>query len=1659
MTQVEVFNGSNSIGLANLVGVNTYRFDYQASSPGLLNLQVRSTDDLGNIGFSDLVPVSVITGDIPTANITSPANGNSIKSGETLEITVDADDLDGFITSVEVFNNAVSLGLANPTGAANEFLLSYRTSAADLGNLNLQARSVDNQGNVGYSAVIAYSVVQGVVPTVSIDDPLNGEVFLINTPIPIAIEANEGDESIITVEVFNDGSSVGFASSLVGNQYEFVLTETGEAGLQRLTAVATDELGNSTTSEEVNILLSSGASPATVLNTVNGVDPAVDPIPAVDLGSIVTLGITASDDGNVTQVEVFNGSNSIGLANLVGVNTYRFDYQASSPGLLNLQVRSTDDLGNIGFSDLVPVSVITGDIPTANITSPANGNSIKSGETLEITVDADDLDGFITSVEVFNNAVSLGLANPTGAANEFLLSYRTSAADLGNLNLQARSVDNQGNVGYSAVIAYSVVQGVVPTVSIDDPLNGEVFLINTPIPIAIEANEGDESIITVEVFNDGSSVGFASSLVGNQYEFVLTETGEAGLQRLTAVATDELGNSTTSEEVNILLSSGASPATVLNTVNGVDPAVDPIPAVDLGSIVTLGITASDDGNVTQVEVFNGSNSIGLANLVGVNTYRFDYQASSPGLLNLQVRSTDDLGNIGFSDLVPVSVITGDIPTANITSPANGNSIKSGETLEITVDADDLDGFITSVEVFNNAVSLGLANPTGAANEFLLSYRTSAADLGNLNLQARSVDNQGNVGYSAVIAYSVVQGVVPTVSIDDPLNGEVFLINTPIPIAIEANEGDESIITVEVFNDGSSVGFASSLVGNQYEFVLTETGEAGLQRLTAVATDELGNSTTSEEVNILLSSGASPATVLNTVNGVDPAVDPIPAVDLGSIVTLGITASDDGNVTQVEVFNGSNSIGLANLVGVNTYRFDYQASSPGLLNLQVRSTDDLGNIGFSDLVPVSVITGDIPTANITSPANGNSIKSGETLEITVDADDLDGFITSVEVFNNAVSLGLANPTGAANEFLLSYRTSAADLGNLNLQARSVDNQGNVGYSAVIAYSVVQGVVPTVSIDDPLNGEVFLINTPIPIAIEANEGDESIITVEVFNDGSSVGFASSLVGNQYEFVLTETGEAGLQRLTAVATDELGNSTTSEEVNILLSSGASPATVLNTVNGVDPAVDPIPAVDLGSIVTLGITASDDGNVTQVEVFNGSNSIGLANLVGVNTYRFDYQASSPGLLNLQVRSTDDLGNIGFSDLVPVSVITGDIPTANITSPANGNSIKSGETLEITVDADDLDGFITSVEVFNNAVSLGLANPTGAANEFLLSYRTSAADLGNLNLQARSVDNQGNVGYSAVIAYSVVQGVVPTVSIDDPLNGEVFLINTPIPIAIEANEGDESIITVEVFNDGSSVGFASSLVGNQYEFVLTETGEAGLQRLTAVATDELGNSTTSEEVNILLSSGASPATVLNTVNGVDPAVDPIPAVDLGSIVTLGITASDDGNVTQVEVFNGSNSIGLANLVGVNTYRFDYQASSPGLLNLQVRSTDDLGNIGFSDLVPVSVITGDIPTANITSPANGNSIKSGETLEITVDADDLDGFITSVEVFNNAVSLGLANPTGAANEFLLSYRTSAADLGNLNLQARSVDNQGNVGYSAVIAYSVVQGVVPTVSIA
>ena len=1662
VTQVEVLNNGISLGFANLVRVDstvtpplsTYRFAYQASSPGLLNFQVRATDDLGNVGVSNIAKVTVVTGVIPTAAITSPSSGASITAGRNMEILVTAEDADGSVTSVAIYANGEPLRdiqtgeilYASPTGNANEYLFSRRTSAENLGNLNLEARVTDNQGNVGFSEIVPINVVLGAVPQITILSPQPGQEFFINQPFVIRASITDADGTITSAifardqqlrterQIDNNGAirlviiegSRSFngdevmVATATADEYQFMAT-LDTPDLVGLQIIATDDDGNVSVSREVQFTVTNGIAP--------------------DLAITAPLGIVSVD------------------------------------ALITAEKYEIVTVGTTNFASLGPVAV--------------NEDSLVTGQTYQIVTEGTDF----TTAGAPSNAVG----------TVFIAGANAST----------------GSTGEAIDISVGTIFTSNGTAGAGTGTVGPVYERGNIVAIDIDASDSDGSISEVKVFNGSTELGTANIVSNGKYRYNYTANA-VGRINLNAQARDDLGNPGISNIETITIVTGAIPTVGITLPGGL--------SYTAGDMITIDVDADDaDGSVTSVEIFNGDVSLGTASKVsaGAVDYRFNLQTSLTDLgdLQLNARATDNSGNVSISTFVEAKVVTGAVPVVTIDSPTDGDSIKSGETLEILIEASDADpdGFITSVEVFNGALSLGFANlvavdntVTPAEATYRFDYPATVADIGNLNLQARATDNQGIIGFSDLAEVSVIIGEIPAVTINT-VNSTVL----------------------------GAVGVGTLLDGVQYEI------------LTAGTTDFITLGAADSNAGTIFTSNGTAGTGTGTVRRLYDRGDIV--ADLGSLVTLGISASDsDGNVTQVEVFNGSNSIGLASLVGVDTYRFDYQASSPGLLNLQVRSTDDLGNIGFSDLVPVSVITGAIPAVSITSPTDGNSIKSGETLEITVDADDLGGFITSVEVFNNDVSLGLANPTGAVNEFLLSYRTSAADLGNLNLQARAVDNQGNVGYSVVVAYSVVQGAVPTVSIDDPLNGEVFFINTAIAASFTATDVDNSIVSVEVFRNGSSVGFASLMSSTtapvtdpdtdivtalnytgSYEFTLTATATAGLQRLTAVATDELGNRTTSSEVSILLSSGVSPVTVLNTVNGtvlgevsVDALIDgeqyeiltigtgvdatdfttlgaadsnvgtiftydledgAVPAgtgtvrisgavpVDLGSMVTLGISASDsDGNVTQVQVFNGANPIGFAYLVGVDTYRFDYQASSPGLLNLQVRSTDDLGNIGFSDLVPVSVITGAIPTVSITSPNADVSITSGKDIEVLVTAEDSDGQVTAVRVFNNGVFSGSARPTGNLYEYRYILSTVTPELGRLNgsynLEARVVDNQGNVGVSEIVPINIVLGSVPQIEILSPQAGDVFSINQPFVIRARIEDAQGGTITsatlldvkrildpsrvtdngIQVYTvrEGSQ-SFTQELMQSTsepdvYQFVAT-LDTPDLVGLQITATDDDGNSIVSSTVQFTVTNGIAPdVTITAPVSGAN--------YTRGDIVTIEIDASDsDGSISEVKVLNGTTELGMASLVSNGKYSFNYTADAVGRVNLSARATDDLGNAGISNIETIIIVLGDIPTVTITSPAEATSYTAGDVITIDVDADDTDGFVTSVDIFNGDVSLGTASKV-SETEYRLNLSTSLTDLGDLQLNARATDNSGNVSISTFVEVDVLTGAVPTGSI-
>jgi hypothetical protein len=136
-----------------------------------------------------------------------------------------------------------------------------------------------------------------VPPTVAITSPTNGASFTAPANVPITATASDSDGSVTNVSFF-DGSHVPWRT----NNTPYTVTASLATGSHALTAVATDNLGLSTTSAVVNVTVSAANVPPSVTIT-NPPDNAV-----FGNTDTVTVQASASDsDGSVTNVQLFNG--------------------------------------------------------------------------------------------------------------------------------------------------------------------------------------------------------------------------------------------------------------------------------------------------------------------------------------------------------------------------------------------------------------------------------------------------------------------------------------------------------------------------------------------------------------------------------------------------------------------------------------------------------------------------------------------------------------------------------------------------------------------------------------------------------------------------------------------------------------------------------------------------------------------------------------------------------------------------------------------------------------------------------------------------------------------------------------------------------------------------------------------------------------------------------------------------------------------------------------------------------------------------------------------------------------------------------------------------------------------------------------------------------
>src|SRR5262249_36606659 len=108
---------------------------------------------------------------------------------------------------------------------------------------------------IGNAEAVKTRVVQidAVAPTVSITQPANGSSAALGTTVTIVASASDTGSGIAKVD-FYDGTTK--LSTATGSPYQFAWNTTGAmAGTHSLTAVATDNAGNTRTSAAVTITL------------------------------------------------------------------------------------------------------------------------------------------------------------------------------------------------------------------------------------------------------------------------------------------------------------------------------------------------------------------------------------------------------------------------------------------------------------------------------------------------------------------------------------------------------------------------------------------------------------------------------------------------------------------------------------------------------------------------------------------------------------------------------------------------------------------------------------------------------------------------------------------------------------------------------------------------------------------------------------------------------------------------------------------------------------------------------------------------------------------------------------------------------------------------------------------------------------------------------------------------------------------------------------------------------------------------------------------------------------------------------------------------------------------------------------------------------------
>jgi hypothetical protein len=720
-------------------------------------------------------------------------------------------------------------------------------------------------------------------PNVAITSPADGQAFV--SPATVTVDATADDsDGVQQVAFYVNGQLM---ATDVSSPYGF--TWTPPLGSYTITAVATDNLGAMATSapvqvtvtplpDRLNVALASNGGVASASSIYNPNYPASATINGDRKGLNWGAG-GGWNDGTTNQypdwLEVaFNGPKLIEEVNVFSMqDNYGSPVEPTEAmtfslwGLRNFDVQYWDGSewltvpgGEVANNTLVWRKVVFVPLTTSkirvHISAALNGNSrmmeveawgIRSGEnvppdvslispadgatysapaSVTLTAEASDTDSGIQDVTFYANGSAVG----TATSSPYTFTWTNVSA--GTYTLTAVATDTEGASTASEPVTVTVANNTAPTVSITSPASGATFAAPASLTVTAAAADADGTITSVAFYAGSTAIGTATT---SPYSVPWTGV-EAGSYTLTAVATDNLGAATTSEPVSITVTPPVDRVNVARASNG--------GVATASSVYNANYPAS--GTINGDRKGLGWGAGGGWNDGTSNTYPDWLEVAFNG-----TKTIDEVSVFSMQDNYGSPVE----PTPTLTFNYWGL-----RAFEVQFWTGSSWASIPGASIVNNNLVWRKFVFTPVTTTKIRIHITSALNGFSRMVEVEAWGQAGTGGGNAP----------PTVSITGPAEGTTY--TAPASIAIDANasDADGTIASVQFLANGSVIGTDTT---SPYSFTWTGVA-AGGYTLTAIATDNLGATTTSAAVAIAVNPPAGRMNMALAANGATAAASSI-----------------------------------------------------------------------------------------------------------------------------------------------------------------------------------------------------------------------------------------------------------------------------------------------------------------------------------------------------------------------------------------------------------------------------------------------------------------------------------------------------------------------------------------------------------------------------------------------------------------------------------------------------------------------------------------------------------------------------------------------------------------------------------------------------------------